>query len=112
MAEPKTEKSTSNAWAWPVGILIGLVIGIPSFGSTGGVAFGVALGIAFALAFGATGKRSEGGPSAGDTAEGDPSAGGTAGEGGSTAIPPKGSSIPDIADASATGDSADGPRRG
>ncbi|MBM0235574.1 hypothetical protein JNW91_29665 [Micromonospora sp. STR1_7] len=64
------EKSKSNAWAWPVGILIGLAIGIPSFGSKGGVAFGVALGIAFAIAFGATDKRSEGGKAAGDPSEG------------------------------------------
>lgn len=48
-----------RVWAWPVGILIGLAIGIPLFGSKGGVAFGVALGVAFAVALGATGKRAE-----------------------------------------------------
>ncbi|MEU4397002.1 hypothetical protein [Micromonospora orduensis] len=70
MSGSGAEKSRSNAWAWPVGILVGLAISIPSFGSKGGVAFGVALGIAFAIAFGATGKRSEGGKADGDRSEG------------------------------------------
>ncbi|MEV7329035.1 hypothetical protein [Micromonospora sp. NPDC093244] len=74
MSGSRAEKSRSHVWAWPAGILIGLAIGIPSFGSKGGVAFGVALGVAFAIAFGAAGKRSEGG-----RADGDMSAGGADG---------------------------------
>ena len=55
MARSGTQSIKSNLWAWPVGILIGLAIGIPVFGAKGGVAFGVALGVAFAIALGATG---------------------------------------------------------
>ncbi|MGC5306565.1 hypothetical protein [Micromonospora zamorensis] len=62
MARPGTESIKSNLWAWPVGIMIGLAVGIPVFGSKGGVAFGVALGVAFAVAFGATRRRTGGGP--------------------------------------------------
>ncbi|MFF0150554.1 hypothetical protein [Micromonospora sp. NPDC005203] len=62
MASSDPQSKWSNFWAWPVGILIGLAIGIPSFGSTGGVAFGVALGVAFAVAFGAAKGRTDGDP--------------------------------------------------
>ncbi|MCO1598669.1 hypothetical protein M8C17_26320 [Micromonospora sp. RHAY321] len=70
MARSGTQNSRSKAWAWPVGILVGLAIGIPLFGSSGGVAFGIALGLVFALAFGATGSRAAG-PGA-DGADGGP----------------------------------------
>ncbi|MFF4876433.1 hypothetical protein [Micromonospora sp. NPDC000668] len=59
MAKSDTKSGKSNAWAWPAGILVGLAIGIPLFGSTGGVAFGVAIGVAFAIALGATTNRAE-----------------------------------------------------
>ncbi|MEU1678896.1 hypothetical protein ABZ422_07365 [Micromonospora zamorensis] len=62
MARPGTENTKPNLWAWPVGIMIGLAVGIPAFGSKGGVAFGVALGVAFAIAFGATRRRTGGDP--------------------------------------------------
>ncbi|MFG1895731.1 hypothetical protein ACGFIP_17110 [Micromonospora zamorensis] len=62
MARPGTESIKSSLWAWPVGITIGLAVGIPVFGSKGGVAFGVALGVVFALAFGATRRRTGGDP--------------------------------------------------
>ncbi|MGC4809147.1 hypothetical protein ACLQ29_01280 [Micromonospora sp. DT228] len=65
MASSDPQSGKSNLWAWPVGILIGLAIGIPSFGSTGGVAFGVALGIAFAIAFGAAKGRTDDDPATG-----------------------------------------------
>jgi hypothetical protein len=60
MARSGTQSTTSNLWAWPVGILIGLAIGIPVFGAKGGVAFGVALGVAFALGLGVIKGRAEG----------------------------------------------------
>ncbi|MGW3608512.1 hypothetical protein ACWD6N_01265 [Micromonospora sp. NPDC005163] len=89
-AEPGTEKkSQSNAWAWPVGILLGLAIGIPLLGSTGG--------IAFAIAFGATRKPPEsrtGGDSDGDA--------GTTGSGPTRGGP----------EGSATGDDPGGSRQG
>ncbi|WP_433356370.1 hypothetical protein ACQPYV_05135 [Micromonospora saelicesensis] len=62
MARSGTRSVRSTVWAWPVGILIGLAIGIPVFGAKGGVAFGVALGIAFALGLGAIRSRADGDP--------------------------------------------------
>ncbi|PWR07416.1 hypothetical protein DKT68_19195 [Micromonospora acroterricola] len=97
MADPKTETGKSNAWAWPVGILLGLAIGIPSFGSTGGVAFGVAIGIAFAIAFGAIKKPAE------KNAVSDPDGGAGTTDSGPTRTEPE--------DA-ATGDAAGGSRQG
>ncbi|MEV4820437.1 hypothetical protein [Micromonospora sp. NPDC049274] len=69
MARSETGSSKSRPWAWPVGILIGLAVGIPTFGSKGGVAFGVALGIAFAIALGATRGRVEGDATGGGSVE-------------------------------------------
>ncbi|MGK5738463.1 hypothetical protein [Micromonospora sp. URMC 103] len=51
----RSESSQQQVWAWPVGILLGLVIGVSTLGGLGGVGFGIAIGIAFALAFGANG---------------------------------------------------------
>ncbi|RAN95261.1 hypothetical protein GAR05_04525 [Micromonospora saelicesensis] len=65
MARSGTQSVRSIVWAWPVGILIGLAIGIPVFGAKGGVAFGVALGIAFALGLGAVRSRADGDPARG-----------------------------------------------
>ncbi|MFE9191784.1 hypothetical protein ACFYL6_19460 [Micromonospora sp. NPDC007208] len=73
-AAEKTDKTQSNAWAWPAGILLGLVIGISSFGAAVGVAFGVAIGIAFAIAFGGIRNRAQGHTDAGDP-QGDGSTG-------------------------------------
>ncbi|WP_406059471.1 hypothetical protein [Micromonospora sp. NBC_00860] len=67
MAKSGTQGVRSAVWAWPVGILVGLAIGIPVFGAKGGVAFGVALGIAFALGLGAIRGRADG-----DSARGGP----------------------------------------
>lgn len=101
MARSGTENSKSNAWAWPVGILMGLAIGIPLFGSTGGVAFGVAIGVAFAVALGATRNRAEG-----PAADGDPK-----GDASSSETTPADPSIQDNSDGSAIGDDADGSHR-
>ncbi|MFG3553046.1 hypothetical protein ACGGAQ_01525 [Micromonospora sp. NPDC047557] len=60
MANSTTDSGKSRVWAWPVGLLLGLAIGIPSFGSKGGVAFGVAMAVAFAVALGATRRRVDG----------------------------------------------------
>ncbi|WP_328423737.1 hypothetical protein OG470_12185 [Micromonospora sp. NBC_00389] len=102
MASSETDSSRSKAWAWPVGILVGLAIGIPVFGSSGGVAFGVAIGVAFAIAFGATSKRTEA-----PAAHGDPD-----GDTSSTGTGPAGPSTRDNPDGSTTGGDADGPDRG
>ncbi|MEU0550693.1 hypothetical protein [Micromonospora sp. NPDC005979] len=57
MARSTTGGSSSGFWAWAVGLLFGLAIGIPSFGPKGGVAFGVAMAVVVGLAFGATRRR-------------------------------------------------------
>ncbi|MFI6268343.1 hypothetical protein [Micromonospora zamorensis] len=97
MARPGTESTKSNLWAWPVGIMIGLAVGILVFGSKGGVAFGVALGVVFAVAFRATRRRTGGNP-----------VDGAAGRDVSSADAGQGS----ISTGDATGAHADGSRRG
>ncbi|MEH0927502.1 hypothetical protein [Micromonospora sp. CPCC 205558] len=62
MARSDKQGIRSTVWAWPLGILVGLAIGIPVFGAKGGVAFGVALGIALVLGLAAIRGRAEGGP--------------------------------------------------
>ncbi|WP_433537133.1 hypothetical protein ACQPZK_04825 [Micromonospora sp. CA-249363] len=66
MAESTTGSSRSGFWAWAVGLLFGLAIGIPSFGPKGGVAFGVATAVVVGLTFGATRRRVD------DSADGQP----------------------------------------
>ncbi|MEU5907679.1 hypothetical protein ABZ780_25310 [Micromonospora sp. NPDC047467] len=102
MAKSDTRSGKSNAWAWPAGILIGLAIGIPLFGSAGGVAFGVAIGVAFAVAFGATTNRAEGGSPGGD-----PEVAASSTVDGA----PIGSSKQDESDGAAGGGPVDGPSR-
>ncbi|WP_410820386.1 hypothetical protein [Micromonospora sp. 050-3] len=65
MARSGTQSDKSYLWTWPVGILVGLAIGIPVFGAKGGVAFGVALGIAFVFGLGAIRGRADGDPARG-----------------------------------------------
>ncbi|WP_444950012.1 hypothetical protein [Micromonospora ureilytica] len=65
MARSGKQSDRFYLWAWPVGILVGLAIGIPVFGAKGGVAFGVALSIAFVLGLGAIRSRAEGDPARG-----------------------------------------------
>ncbi|MEU1241442.1 hypothetical protein ABZ388_13880 [Micromonospora parva] len=67
MAKSGTKGIRSTVWAWPVGILVGLAIGIPVFGAKGGVAFGVATGIVVALGLGLVRGRADG-----DSARGGP----------------------------------------
>ncbi|MEH1097730.1 hypothetical protein [Micromonospora sp. CPCC 205561] len=64
MAEPDTDRKSSdaegwqsNAWAWPIGIMLGLVLGLAALDGAAGIWFGVSIGIAFAVALGA-GSRS------------------------------------------------------
>ncbi|GAB3945273.1 hypothetical protein [Micromonospora vulcania] len=59
MAEPEGQGSQSRAWAWWVGIVLGLVIGVLALGGPSGVGFGIAIGVAFAIALGATRKPAE-----------------------------------------------------
>ncbi|MEU7928967.1 hypothetical protein [Micromonospora sp. NPDC049801] len=66
MARSTTGSSSSGFWAWAVGLLFGLAIGIPSFGPKGGVAFGVAMAVVVGVAFGATRRRVD------DGADGEP----------------------------------------
>ncbi|WP_422738420.1 hypothetical protein ACN263_03725 [Micromonospora sp. WMMD729] len=60
MANFTTDSGRARLWGWPVGLLFGFAIGIPSFGPAGGVAFGVAMAVAFGVAFGASAKRADG----------------------------------------------------
>jgi hypothetical protein len=43
----------SNTWAWPVGLLLGLVIGLAALDGAAGVGVGIVMGVAFAVALGA-----------------------------------------------------------
>ncbi|SCL28161.1 hypothetical protein GA0070616_3640 [Micromonospora nigra] len=61
MSNPDKDDSKSALWAWPVGIMLGLVIGLAALDGAAGVGVGVGLGVAFALAFTAgTRKRPTG----------------------------------------------------
>ncbi len=60
MANFTTDSGGARLWVWPVGLLFGLAIGIPSLGPTSGVAFGVAMAVAFGVALGANRSRVDG----------------------------------------------------
>ncbi|MGC5053529.1 hypothetical protein ACLQ2S_18955 [Micromonospora sp. DT48] len=56
MAAPEKKGGDRRFWAWPVGILLGLVIGMAALDGAAGIGIGIGMGIAFALAFDATGR--------------------------------------------------------
>ncbi|WBB56596.1 hypothetical protein [Verrucosispora sp. WMMD573] len=55
MAAPERKGRDRRLWAWPPGILLGLVIGMAALDGVAGIAFGVAIGVVLALALGAGG---------------------------------------------------------
>ncbi len=54
MADPQRDISY-RVWAWPVGILLGVV----ALDGAAGIAVGVAIGVAFGLAFSAAGRKGD-----------------------------------------------------
>lgn len=55
MAAPEKKDGDLPLWPWPVGILLGVVIGMAALDGVAGIGIGVAFGVAFALALGAMG---------------------------------------------------------
>ncbi|MGK5676348.1 hypothetical protein ACSNOB_26335 [Micromonospora sp. URMC 106] len=48
-----------NPWAWPVGIMLGLVTGLVALDGAAGVGLGIGIGVTFVLAFGTGQPRAQ-----------------------------------------------------
>ncbi|MFF5215724.1 hypothetical protein [Micromonospora sp. NPDC000442] len=59
MAAPEEKDGDRRLWAWPVGMLLGVVIGVAALDGAAGIGVGVALGVALAVALGAMGGEDD-----------------------------------------------------